>query len=237
MEYLPNFPNSIVIFDREYPSENLFRFLQQRKVFFRMRVPKTFRKAIHDKTDILFTYPAKKDHNEITLRSIHFTLENGKEEYLVTNLMPKQLAKSHFKVLYSLRWGIESKYRELKNRLEIENFNSLKPTCIEQEFYVAMFLSNVAVILKQEADRKISSDASLNFKKHTYQANRSFILNRTKSIIIILLKSEMDFVLKTLCALAEEAAMVRSIVRPNRKYGRYRKHTRRKYYSHLKNCL
>jgi len=140
-------------------------------------------------------------------------------------------------VLYSLRWGIESKYRELKNRLEIENFNSLKPICIKQEFYIAMFLSNVAAILKQEVDKKISSDASLNFKKHTYQANRSFILNRTKSIILILLKSEMDFVIQTIYCLTEEAAIVRSIIRPNRKYGRYRRHTRRKFYSHVKNCL
>jgi len=151
--------------------------------------------------------------------------------------MPEQLAESHFKVLYSLRWGIESKYRELKNRFEIESFNSLKPTCIKQEFYVAMFISNVAAILKQEADKKISSEASLNFKKHGYQANRSFILNRTKSLILILLKTEMDFVVKTIYALAEDAAMVRSIVRPNRKYGRYRKHTRRKFYSYMKNCL
>ena len=237
MDYLPDFPNSIVIFDRGYPSEDLFRFLQHKGIFFLMRVPKTFKKAIHDETDTLFTYPAKKDSDEITLRSIHFTLENGNEEYLVTNLLPKQLAESHFKELYSLRWGIESKYRELKNRLEIENFNSLKPTCIKQEFYVAMFLSNVAAILKQEADKKISSDSSLNVKKHSYQANRSFILSRTKSIILILLKSEMDFVIKTISSLTEDAAMVRSIVRPNRKYGRYRKHTRRKFYSHMKNCL
>jgi len=60
VDYLPDFPNAIVIFDRGYPSEDLIRFLQQRKVFFLMRVPKTFKKAIHDKTDILFTYPAKK---------------------------------------------------------------------------------------------------------------------------------------------------------------------------------
>lgn len=151
--------------------------------------------------------------------------------------MPEQLVESHFKALYSLRWGIESKYRELKNRIEIENFNSLKPTCIKQEFYVAMFLSNVAAILKQKADKKISSDSSLNIKKHTYQANRSFILSRTKSIILILLKSEMVFVIKTISGLIEEAVRVRSIVRPNRKYGRYRKHTRRKFYSHIKNCL
>ena len=56
-------------------------------------------------------------------------------------------------------------------------------------------------------------------------------------MILTLLKSEMDIVIQTIYRLTEEAAMVRSIVRPNRKYGRYRKHTRRKFYSHMKNCL
>ena len=80
MDYLPAFPNSIVIFDRGYPSEDLFRFLQQRKIFFLMRVPKTFKKEIHDKTDILFTYPTKKESDEITLRSIIFSsLGNRKQ--------------------------------------------------------------------------------------------------------------------------------------------------------------
>ena len=237
MEYLPDKARSIVIFDRGYPSENLFRFLQQRKIFFLMRVPKTFKKIIYDEADTLFTFPSNKNFDEITLRSIHFTLKSGKEEYLVTNLMPDQMPQSQFEALYFFRWGIESKYRELKNRLEIENFNSLKPTCIKQEFYVAMFLSNLSAILKQEVDKKISSAPSSHNKKHTYQANRSYILNRLKNNILILLKSTKSFILKAIHILVEEAALIRSIVRPDRKYGRYRRHTRRKFYSHMKNCL
>ena len=237
MEYLPDKARSIVIFDRGYPSENLFRFLQQRKIFFLMRVPKTFKKIIYDEADTLFTFPSNKNFDEITLRSIHFTLKSGKEEYLVTNLMPDQMPQSQFEALYFFRWGIESKYCELKNRLEIENFNSLKPTCIKQEFYVAMFLSNLSAILKQEVDKKISSAPSSHNKKHTYQANRSYILNRLKNNILILLKSTKSFILKAIHILVEEAALIRSIVRPDRKYGRYRRHTRRKFYSHMKNCL
>lgn len=202
-----------------------------------MRVPKTFKKIIYDEADTLFTFPSNKNFDEITLRSIHFTLKSGKEEYLVTNLMPDQMPQSQFEALYFFRWGIESKYRELKNRLEIENFNSLKPTCIKQEFYVAMFLSNLSAILKQEVDKKISSAPSSHNKKHTYQANRSYILNRLKNNILILLKSTKSFILKAIHILVEEAALIRSIVRPDRKYGRYRRHTRRKFYSHMKNCL
>ena len=52
-------------------------------------------------------------------------MEDGSTEYLVTNLMPEQIAKENFPDLYQFRWGVESKYRELKNRLEIEALTAL----------------------------------------------------------------------------------------------------------------
>ncbi len=125
--FLPNFSNSIILFDRGYPSEELFRFLHSQGILFLMRLPKTFKKAVFEQDDILFNYPAFESKEELTLRSLHFTLEDGSTEYLVTNLMPKQLKASQFSDLYQMRWGIESKYRELKNRLEIESFNCMKP--------------------------------------------------------------------------------------------------------------
>ncbi|MBR3607575.1 MAG: hypothetical protein IKL51_08390, partial [Lachnospiraceae bacterium] len=35
----------------------------------------------------------------------------------------------------------------------------------------------------------------------------------------------------------EKLTKVLSIIRPGRKFGRYRKHTRRRYYTHMKSCL
>jgi hypothetical protein len=71
-----------------------------------MRLPKTFKKAVFEQDDTLFTYPALESDNELTLRSLHFTLEDGSTEYLVTNLMPEQLQASQFPDLYQMRWGI-----------------------------------------------------------------------------------------------------------------------------------
>ena len=65
-----------------------------------MRVPKTFKKAISEQEDALFTYPASCNKETLTLRSIHFLLEDGSTEYLVTNLMPEQIAKENFPNLY-----------------------------------------------------------------------------------------------------------------------------------------
>lgn len=148
LSFLPDFPNSIILFDRGYPSEKLFRFLHSRGISFLMRLPKTFKKAIFEQEDILFTLPSSGTEEIVTLRSLHFILEDGSTEYLVTNLMPEQLEASKFPDLYRLRWGIESKYRELKNRLEIESFNCIKPVGIRQEFFTAMFFANLVSILK-----------------------------------------------------------------------------------------
>lgn len=227
---------TVVLFDRGYPSESLFRFLNKQGIFFLMRVPKTFKKAISTCTDTLFTYPAKKQEDTLTLRSIAFPLENGVTEQLVTNLLSSDLNVAQFGHLYSLRWGIESKYRELKNRWEIENFNSIKPISIQQEFYASMLLSNLSAIIKTEADLVIER-RSITGNKHKYQANRSFIINRIKTMILQLLNSKPSQIKEIISRLIEEASKVKSIVRPNRKFGRFRRNTRRRYYIHMQSCI
>ena len=234
MKFLPDISNVIILFDRGYPSEEMFKFLHTRGIQFLMRVPKTFKKAVFNKPDVLFTYPASQECASLTLRSIHFRLEDNSTEYLVTNLMSDQMQADDFRLLYRLRWGVESKYRELKNRLEIEAFNCIKPVSIRQEFFAAMFLSNLAAILKKDADSEIIVSAE---NKHKYQTNRSYILNRIKSNIIFLLKASLHKCSRMIRQIEESSVKVLSIIRPDRKFGRYRKHTRRRYYNHLKSCL
>ncbi len=234
MNFLPGFPHSIIVFDRGYPSEDMFRFLNSRGILFLMRAPKTFKKAVFEQNDVLFTYPSSDNHESLTLRSIHFLLNDGSTEYLVTNLMPEQMESEKFPELYRLRWGVESKYRELKNRLEIEAFNSVKPVSIQQEFFAAMYLSNLAAIIKSEADLKVTASAD---NRHDYQPNRSYILNRIKNYIIHLLRSSSSACNKMISQIVEESAKILSVIRPNRKFGRYRKHTRRRYYNHMKSCI
>ena len=234
IRFLPEFQNSVIIFDRGYPSEDMFRFLDSHGILFLMRIPKTFKKAILKENDAMFEYPVSKDKASLILRGIHFPLADGTTEYLVTNIMPHQLNFEKFTELYYLRWGIESKYREFKNRLEIESFNSIKPVSIRQEFFAAMYLSNLTAMVKKDAD----SIVVLNIdNKHDYQSNRSYILNRIKSKIIFLLMSPVNICFEKIFQLVKDASKVLSIVRPERKFGGYRKHTRRRYYNHMKSCI
>lgn len=70
VDFLPRFPNSIILFDRGYPSEDMFHYLNSKGILFLMRVPKTFKKAISEQEDALFTYPASCNKESLTLRSI-----------------------------------------------------------------------------------------------------------------------------------------------------------------------
>lgn len=152
----------------------------------------------------------------------------------MTNIMPGQLDTDKFPELYRLRWGLESKYRELKNRLEIESFNSVKLVSIRQEFFAAMYLSNLAAMIKRQSDSRIVSRPE---DKHSYQSNRTYILNRIKRNIVLLLRTPLPVCQQILSRIIEDASRVLSVVHPGRKYGRYRKHTRRKYYTHMKRCI
>ena len=149
-------------------------------------------------------------------------IRNGKGEIIALYPMQNKLEYSVFKELYCLRWGVESKYRELKNRLELEAFNCVKPICIYQEFFAAMFLSNLAALFKKEADSAISVSSD---NKYIYKANRNYILNRIKSRIVQLLSYSVSDCKRMIYEIIEEASKVLSIIRPGRKYGRYRKHT------------
>jgi hypothetical protein len=57
------------------------------------------------------------------VRLLHIPLSTGELEILITNISETEIEYDAFKELYHKRWGIETKYRELKQKLETENFS------------------------------------------------------------------------------------------------------------------
>jgi hypothetical protein len=60
-----------------------------------------------------------------------------------------------FKELYFMRWPIECKYYELKERLDIESFNGATSISVMQEFYLNMLISNIRALIKKHVDSNI----------------------------------------------------------------------------------
>ena len=226
---------SIVIFDRGYPSYDMFDYLDSKKLLFLMRVSTSFKLAESlDSDDSILEYKVNGEFRKV--RVIKFELSNGITETLVTNIYDETIKISEFKELYFLRWGIESKYKELKCSIEIEEFSGTKPISIEQDFYVSLYLSMIGTLLKKEADIAIANDNKNKNLKYEYQANRNFILEQVfRNIISIITKSKKRK--KILDVILEKAIKIRSQIRPNRSCERKIKHPRKKHHHNIKSCI
>ena len=64
----------------------------------------------------------------------------------------------------------------------MEEFSGATAVSIQPEFYINMLLSNLASLIKNEADEEIQISAK-STNKFRYQANRAFIIGRIKSIV------------------------------------------------------
>lgn len=227
--------NSIVIFDRGYPSYDMFNFLEENDLFFLMRVSSSYKIAESiNSNDSILNYKFGGYPKEV--RVIKVELPDGTIEVLLTNVFDKSITTALFKELYFLRWGVECKYKELKSSIEIEEFSGTKPIAIEQDFYASIYLSMVVSLIKKDADAAIADDNQDKSLKSEYQANRNFILSEVfKKIITIMVKP----ILRTriLENLLEKAKKIRSQKRPNRSCERKNKHPRKKHHSQRKSCI
>lgn len=191
--------NALIICDRGYPSYELFSRISEKGYYFLMRIQKNIlylTKYVSDPcADDVITYyrPSYiKEGNPVKVRIIRLTLESGEEEYLVTNLFDPSITPEMFRKLYNIRWGVESKYLELKSRLELEEFTDACHMSVEQEFFITVMLSNLSAMVKKEADREIERHCVGKNNQYAYQSNRSNIIGQMKEMLAPMLCGEKD---------------------------------------------
>lgn len=211
---------SIVIFDRGYYSQEMYRYFVSKGYYCLMRLSKSVKIATRQTASdvtIQLIGVSKNGDFPVPIRFIQVELDSGETEYLATNLMDETITPAMFKKLYFKRWKIESKYNEIKNQLELEEFNGNTPTSIRQEFFISLMFSNISSIVKADADRRIEENKNPE-NKSDYQANRAFILGRIRKLVPKLLSDQWSFY--TLSDLFDDAFKNRSQIQPNRKYER-----------------
>ena len=236
LEALGIYKDSVVVFDRGYFSEKMFRYCVSHGHCCVMRLRddlKLSRAAGKRNTDTITTLPGKtKDGTEdIRIRVISVKLENGEYEYLATNLFDKSYTIQMFRTLYFLRWPVEQKYLELKDRLQIEDFNGATSIAIVQEFFINLLLSNLSSLIKNNADDEIEA-AQSPACRYRYQSNRSYIIGQLKQML-----PRMIFGLAPLSAIDDiffDACKVRSQIQPHRRDKRKRIEKRRTHFRNRK---
>ena len=87
-------------------------------------------------------------NTSIKLRLVRIELPSGQIELLITSLLnSKEYSNKIFKELYFKRWAVETFYDELKNKLKVEHFSGYSNQSILQDFYAALFISNVQTLI------------------------------------------------------------------------------------------
>ena len=184
----------ITVYDRGYPSIELMMKTIDLDSKFLIRLPKN-----------VFRHPIKqmKTNDEIIKinltnnRLSHFDDENLKEkarkmgrleirialvdigkeepEILATNLTHYEFSSEDLKELYAKRWTVETGFDRLKNLIEIEDFSGTRRKIIEQDFYAHIFVYNLAITIKNHAEKNIKRIPRDKNEKIIYQSNFSKI--------------------------------------------------------------
>ena len=170
----------LIIFDRGYPSFELVEMLENEGLHYVMRVKSKFNNDIDAQTKPDGYVWLKQHGKRIHVRVIKFMLDSGDEEILITNIADKRLGKNAFKKLYFMRWPIEIKYDIVKNKLQLENFNTRTVEGIKQDFFASMYLANVAAAAQMDVQEDIEDIRDEKDNKYRYKANLNELIGILK---------------------------------------------------------
>lgn len=225
----------LILFDRGYPSAELFSFLIENNIDFLMRSSRTYSNAIKNATKADQMIEIKYKQKSYKVRVIRFMLSSSEEEILITSLVDEKMTVEGFKELYFMRWGIEIKYDELKNRLQIENFTGTTKIAIEQDFYATIYLSNMVEMARSRSDELIDDRNKDKDLKYEQKTNLNILVGILKEKLIkMLLENSTRKRNKIFKEIMEQISRSTVPVRPGRHFARNKKNRTAKYCTNQK---
>lgn len=107
----------------------------------------------------------------LTLRVVRFALTTDTYECVITNLPRAAFPPNELKLLYSMRWSIETSFRELKYAIGLSSLHAKKVEYIKQEIFARLLLYNFCEI--------ITTHVVIEQKdtKHLYQVNYTLAIH------------------------------------------------------------
>ena len=164
-------------------------------------------------------FEALLSHEPIGVRCVLVDIGGETPEKLVTNL-PASFTPDDLRELYHLRWGVETCFQMLKDRLQVENMTGTKPVLIEQDIYASAYLLNVAFDIANEADAVAAASGAQGRYRHEMTVNRSFALGVVKDELLGMIMAddaERDLIMSRI---VRELSACLVPVRRNRSYSR-----------------
>jgi hypothetical protein len=162
-------------------------------------------------------YKVTNDHT-VKVRLVRIELEEEVEVLITCLLNVKKYPHSCFKMLYGLRWGIETQFDKIKNKMQIEIFSGHKPEAIYQDFYAVAIATNLHTMLVRECDPDLDE---INKKRRTKVAinqNVTFGILKKRLIKLVANAKPIGFIKNIIAIFVTHL----ELVRPGRLYPRTR---------------
>lgn len=228
---------NLILMDRGYPSAELLHQLDSENHAYVIRCCTEFVRGMKLRGDdcIIEHRFAKAKNHPVKLRIVTVVLQNGKKEILATNLYSEDITREKLAQIYQLRWGIETQYDTIKNKLSVENFSGTGKIAVLQDFYATMTLWNLTGIIALDVKDEIEAQHNSIENQYAYQLNISMTISVLKEQMINLVMCGSKFksgrILRKIVK-----ALRRSVVpvRPNRSFERKRKHIALKFHNNNK---
>jgi hypothetical protein len=227
----------LVLFDRGYPSFGLMKELLEQKTHFLMRGRAQFSTAIDALRHGDHMVELEQDGRQIPVRVIKFRLSSGETETLITDIADKKASVNTFKALYFKRWPVETKYNEIKNKLEIENFSGRLVDNIRQDFFAAMLLTNLAADFYDEAQEGVEEEQKGKGNGYQYKVNVNHEIGVLKDrFIMCLLEDDGEEREKKFQEIVDLLKMRLIPIRPHRSLPRKTPRKAKFHHNHKSNC-
>lgn len=229
-------PKDLRIYDRYFASfELIFKHLKK-EIHFLMRCKVDFNLVVKKfvasgKKQSVVEFPIPKnlrqalqrqghavDHTTtVRVRLVRVEIGQAEPEILITSLLDlRKYPHSCFKELYNYRWGDETRFDQIKNKLQIEVFSGHKPQAIYQDFFATIIASNLHNLICKECKQELEQ----------INANRETPVAINQNVSIGLLKPRLIrlFTTRNPSVLFNELKKLflhhLELIRPGRKYPR-----------------
>ena len=141
----------------------------------------TYKRISHPENFDFFINPAgERDvlmFYHLPFRILKIKLGEDTYETILTNLPAETFSLSEIKKLYSMRWGIETSFRDLKYPLGLLNFHARKTDLIYQEIYAHLLLYNFVSLIMS------SHKLECLTRKHDYKSSFSIAIHASRLFI------------------------------------------------------
>ena len=129
-------------------------------------------------SNMTFDYLPKKNRKHqpavfynLPFRIVRFKITDDIYETVVTNLDKHSFPAEELKMLYNMRWGIETSFRELKYTVGLLHFHAKKVEYIYQEVFARLIMYNftelvTSHVIIQKADAKYAYKANFSVAVH-----------------------------------------------------------------------